>query len=349
MPKLPVSILGATGIVGQRFVQGLHDHPWFEIKALVASHSSAGKTYREACSWKIDAPMPAEIGDLVLGSLEQKLPGRLVFSALPSGAAREIEAKLAAQDHVVCTNASAFRLEPDVPLIIPEVNAAHLSLIAKQRESRGWPGYIVASPNCTTTAIALPLKPLAEAFGLRKVVAVSMQAISGAGYPGLSMMDVMGNVLPFISGEEEKMEVETKILLGSVEAGERRPSTVEISAHANRVPVLDGHMVCLSIEFEEEGSIERVSGVMRAFEAASPYYELPSAPDSPLVLHDHSDRPQPGLDRYANEGMSVVVGRVRPCPSLHIRMVSLVHNTIRGAAGGAIMNAELLYGEGLLL
>jgi aspartate-semialdehyde dehydrogenase len=272
----------------------------------------------------------------------------LVFSALPSGVARQIEPELAAGGHVVCSNASAFRLEEDVPLLIPEVNPDHLGLIEKQQERRGWTGFIVASPNCTTTAIALPLKPLDQAFGLRQAVAVSMQAISGAGHPGVSMLDLMGNVVPRIGGEEEKMEVETQKLLGTLQEGEIRPAAAAISAHANRVPVLDGHIVCLSLKFEDKPTPAQAVEAMRAFEAPSSNETLASAPVAPLVVQDQADRPQPRLDRDVNEGMSVVVGRVRECATLDIRMVTLVHNTIRGAAGGALLNAELLYRQGWL-
>lgn len=348
MRRLPVTILAATGIVGQRFVQMLDEHPWFEIKALVASRASAGKAYRHACSWKLDAPMPASIGGMAIKSLGEDLPGELVFSALPGRIARKAEAELARAGHIVCSNASAYRLESDVPLLIPEINPDHLALISRQRREREWPGFIVTSPNCTTTAIALPLKPLDDAFGLEKVIATSMQAASGAGYPGVSSLDLLDNVVPFIAGEEEKIETETRALLGSLNSGDRVPSPVEIGAHANRVPVIDGHLVCLSIELQRRASGDEAVEILRAFRGNTNADTLPSAPPVPLLVAEAQDRPQPRLDRYLNDGMSVVLGRVRSCPSLDLRMVSLVHNTLRGAAGGAILNAELLYQRGYL-
>ena len=348
MRKIPVSILAATGIVGQRFVQLLSDHPWFEIASLVASDSSAGKEYRSACSWKLETPMPPDLAKLTIRSMDEEFPGELVFSALPGRVAREAEPRLARGGRVVCSNASAHRLQPDVPLLIPEVNADHLALIDKQRRDQNWKGLIVTSPNCTTTAIALPLKPLAEAFGLSKIVAVSMQAASGAGYPGVPWIDLNDNVVPFIGGEEEKIEAETRALLGTVEGGGRTDADVEIGAHANRVAVSDGHTVCLSIELEQKPTVEEAVEQLRAFTGVKFPEALPSAPPSPLVVMSEHDRPQPRMDRDVNGGMSVIVGRVRPCNVMDLRMVSLVHNPIRGAAGGAILNADLLYSEGLL-
>jgi aspartate-semialdehyde dehydrogenase len=348
MRKIPVSILAATGVVGQRFVQLLSDHPWFEIASLVASDSSAGKPYQSACSWKLETPMPPDLAKLTVMSMDEEFPGKLVFSALPGSVAREAEPRLAREGRVVSSNASAHRLDPDVPLLIPEVNADHLELIDKQRRDQNWTGLIVASPNCTTTAIALPLKPLAEAFGLTKVVAVSMQAASGAGYPGVAWMDLHDNVVPLIRGEEEKIEAETRALLGTIEGGGRQDADVEIGAHANRVPVADGHTVCLSIELRQKPTPEEVVEKLRAFTGMHFPGPFPSAPPSPLVVLNEHDRPQPRMDRNVNRGMSVIVGRVRRCPVMNLRMVSMVHNTIRGAAGGAILNAELLYSEGLL-
>lgn len=341
MARIPVAILGATGAVGQRFVQLLAGHPWFEVVALAASDRSAGRRYTDACQWIISGDPPPSVGDMVISSLEPAAPARIVFSALPAPVAREIEPRFAQAGYVVCSNASAFRYEPDVPLVIPELNADHLSLIARQRAGRGWSGFIVTSPNCTTTGIAMPLKPLDAAFGLRQVFAVSMQAVSGAGYPGVASLDVVDNVVPYIGGEEDKIERETRLLLGRVVDGWRTEASVVVSAQANRVPVLDGHTVCLSLGFERPPAVEEALAALAGFRGPEMVRGLPSAPEYPLLVRCQPDRPQPRRDRDAGGGMAVTVGRVRPCPLLHLRMVTVVHNTMRGAASGSILNAEL--------
>jgi aspartate-semialdehyde dehydrogenase len=346
MAKIPAAILGATGAVGQRFVQLLADHPWFEITALAASERSAGQPFSEAANWVIPGDPPPWLGEMLIHPLEPNLPARLVFSALPAAVAREVEPVFAQAGYAVCSNASAFRQEPGVPLIIPEVNAAHVGMLDRQRAEHGWPGLIVTSPNCTVTGIALPLKPLDDAFGLREVFAVSMQAISGAGYPGVASLDILGNVVPYIGGEEEKIEEETRLLLGRLVDGRRVEADVVVSAQANRVPVLDGHTVCLSLGFEKSPTVEAAVAALAGFRGPDLVRELPSAPAYPLLVRREPDRPQPRRDRDAGGGMAITVGRVRPCPLLDLRLVSVSHNTLRGAASGSILNAELLVATG---
>jgi aspartate-semialdehyde dehydrogenase len=282
---------------------------------------------------------------MIVSPLEPTLPARLVFSALPAAVAREVEPIFAQADYLVCSNASAFRYEPDVPLVIPEVNPDHLALIKRQRTVRGWSGLIITSPNCTTTGIVLPLKPLDEAFGLQRVFAATMQAISGAGYPGIASLDILDNVLPYIAGEEEKIERETRMLLGSIEDGQRVEADVKVSAQANRVPVVDGHTACLSLGFKNRLTVEEAVAVLADFRGLDFVRELPSAPEHPVLVKFEPDRPQPRRDRDAEEGMTVTVGRVRECPLLDLRLVSVSHNTLRGAASGSILNAELLVSE----
>jgi len=344
--KIPVAILGATGAVGQRFVQLLSGHSWFKIAALAASERSAGRSYADACNWVIPGDPPPSVGERTISSLEPNLPALIVFSALPAPVAREVEPRFAQAGYIVCSNASAFRQEPSVPLLIPEVNANHLALIKRQRTKRGWPGFIVASPNCTTTGIVMPLKPLDDAFGLRWVFAATMQAVSGAGHPGVASLDILDNVLPYIGGEEEKIERETRLLLGHVVDGRRVEADVVVSAQANRVPVVDGHTICLSLGFERSPTVEEAMTVLAGFRAPDVVRELPSAPEHPILVHLEPDRPQPRRDRDAEGGMAVTVGRVRECPLLDLRMVSVSHNTLRGAASGSILNAELLVTEG---
>ncbi len=346
--KIPVAVLGATGTVGQRFVQLLADHPWFQVTALAASESSAGRPYAEVARWVIPGDPPPRIAEMTVRPLEPDLPARIVFSALPSTVARRVEPRFAQAGYAVCSNASAFRQEPGIPLLIPEVNADHIALIERQRAERGWRGFIVTSPNCTTTGIVLPLKPLDEAFGLRRVLAVSMQAISGAGHPGVASLDILGNIVPYIGGEEEKIEAETRLLLGRLEEGRRVEADLVISAQANRVPVLDGHTVCLSLGFERPPTPEEAVAALTDFRGPEVVRRLPSAPARPIVVRPEPDRPQPRRDRDAEGGMAISVGRVRPCPLLDLRLVSVSHNTLRGAASGSILNAELLVASGVV-
>ena len=346
MAKIPVAILGATGAVGQRFVQLLAEHPWFEIAALAASERSAGRPYTDVCNWVIPSDPPPGVGEMIVSPLEPTLPARIVFSALPASVAREVEPRFAQAGYAVCSNASAFRQEPGIPLLIPEVNAGHVALIERQRTARGWSGFIVTSPNCTTTGIVIPLKPLDDAFGLQRVFAATLQAISGAGYPGVASLDILGNVLPYIGGEEEKIEGETRLLLGRIVDGRRVAADVVISAQANRVPVLDGHTICLSLGFARRPTVAEAVAALTGFRGPAVMRELPSAPERPILVRREPDRPQPRRDRDAGGGMAVTVGRVRECPLLDLRMVSVSHNTLRGAASGAILNAELLVAKG---
>jgi aspartate-semialdehyde dehydrogenase len=346
MDKIPVAVLAATGAVGQRFVQLLVDHPWFEITALAASERNVGKKYVDACQWVIPGDPPPSLMDMVISPLETSLPARIVFSALPSSVAREVEPLFAQEGYVVCSNASAFRMEPDVPLLIPELNADHLTLIKQQRKERGWPGLIVTSPNCTTTAAVMPLKPLDDAFGLQTVFVATLQAASGAGYPGVASLDILDNIIPYIPGEEEKIENETRLLLGHMEGDQRREADLVISAHANRVPVVDGHTVCMSMGFQKKPTVEAAIAALSEYRGLDPDLGLPSAPERPILVTTMPDRPQPRRDRDAFGGMVATVGRVRPCQLLDLRLVSTIHNTLRGAASGSILNAELLVAEG---
>ena len=348
MKKISVAILGATGIVGQRFVQLLQDHPWFEITTLVGSERSAGKTYREACNWVLEGDPPYGLLDMVVQPLSPNLPARLVFSALPSPIAKEAEPRLAEAGFVVCSNASAFRQDPDVPVIIPEVNGDHIKMVEWQAERRGWKGLIVTSPNCTTTGTVMPLKPLDEAFHITRVFATSIQAVSGAGYPGLPFIDMIDNVIPYIKGEEEKIEAESRLLLGHVRENKRIPAKIAISAQANRAAVQHGHTVCLSIEFENKPTIDEAIEVLRNYRGPEIARDLPSAPPRPIIVRPEPNRPQPRRDRDAQNGMVATVGRVRACPIFDIKLVSVIHNAIRGAAGGSVLNAELLVFGGYL-
>jgi aspartate-semialdehyde dehydrogenase len=346
--KIPVAVLGATGTVGQRFVQLLAHHPWFEIAALAASDRSAGRRYADAVRWVVSGDPPPVLRDEVVQSLRPDLPADLVFSALPSAIAREIEPAFARAGYAVCSNASAYRDAPLVPLLIPEINADHVRLIDRQRVEQGWPGLIVTSPNCTTTGVAMALKPLDVAFHLRTCFMASMQAVSGAGYPGVPSLDIMNNVIPYIPGEEEKFQQELSKMLGRMKNGRVIDAEISLSAHANRVPVLDGHTVSLSVGFEREVTVDNALAALRSYRAPEIAASLPSALPNPLIVRTDPDRPQPRRDRDAAGGMAVTVGRVRPCPVLDLRLTTVTHNTLRGAAGGAVLNAELLVASGYI-
>ena len=348
MRKIPVAILGATGIVGQRFIQLLQDHPWFKISALSASIRSAGQTYREACNWVLRGDPPVEVLDQTLQPLKPDLPARLVFSALPSPVARKTEPAFADAGYVVCSNASAFRQDPDVPLIIPEVNSEHIKMVEWQQAKRGWKGLIVTSPNCTTTAAVMPLKPLDQAFKINRVIATSIQAVSGAGYPGTTFIDISDNLVPYIRGEEEKIEQESLLLLGHLSERKRIPARFQISAQANRGPIQHGHTVCVSVAFKNKPTPGAAIDVLRNYRGSEITWRLPSAPPRPIIVRDEPDRPQPRRDRDTQNGMVATVGRVRVCPVFDLKLVSVIHNAIRGAAGGAILNAELLVAGGYL-
>ncbi len=345
MDRIPVAVLGATGVVGQRFVQLLADHPTFEITSLTASERKVGQRYADACHWILSPQPPPSAAGMILQKSEPNLNARVIFSALPASIAMELEPQFAQAGYAVCSNSSAYRSAEDMPMIIPEVNADHLALISRQQNERGWSGFIVTSPNCTTTGIVMPLKPLHEAFGLRQIFAVSMQAVSGAGYPGVSSLDIIDNVVTLIPGEEEKIERETRELLGQIEEGRNIMADIIVSAQTNRVPVVDGHTICLSVGFEDKPSIENAIDVLSRFRGPDSMRSLPSAPDQPIIVRHEPDRPQPRWDRDSENGMAVSVGRVRACPLLDLRMVTTVHNTLRGAASGSILNAELLAAE----
>lgn len=346
MNRMPVIVLGATGAVGQRFVQLLDGHPWFEVVGLTGSDRAAGRPYGEACHWVLSEPMPEYARGLLVAPSQPGSQACLAFSALPSQVAAEVEPLFAAAGYAVCSNASAFRMEPDVPLLIPEVNPDHVCLIEVQRARRGWPGWIATNPNCTTVGLALALKPLHEVFGVRRVMAVSLQALSGAGYPGVPALDIVDNAIPHIEGEEAKVETEPRKLLGRLNGSEVEMADFRISAQTNRVAVRDGHIVCASVELERTASPEEAAAALAEFRAPDAVSTLPSAPARAIVVRPEPDRPQPRLDRDEGCGMTAVVGRVRHCPLLGVKFVVLTHNTIRGAAGASILNAELLHSQG---
>jgi len=343
--KIDVGVLGATGMVGQQFVARLASHPWFSLNWLAASERSEGRRYAEAAPWRLSTPMPSEAASRVV---EACVPGRgprLVFSGLDASVAGDIEGTFAAAGHIVVSNARNFRMDPLVPLLIPEVNPDHLALVAEQRAARGWTGAIVTNPNCSTVMLAMALAPL-RPFGIRSVIVSTMQAVSGAGYPGVPSLDILGNLVPFIGGEEEKMETETRKILGT--DGGRVPHDVTVSAHCNRVPVVDGHTLTVSVALEARPSPADVAEAMRAFVGRPQQLALPTAPHPALLVMDEPNRPQPRLDVDRGAGMAVCVGRIRSCSVLTLRFVVLGHNTVRGAAGAAILNAELMRAEGLL-
>ena len=348
MSKMNVGVLGATGTVGQRFVQLLAAHPWFQITALAASERSVGQRYEEACRWHLPTPLPDAVRNLAVSPIEPELDCPLVFSALPSEVAGPAEKRFARAGYVVCSNAAAHRMDRDVPLLIPEVNPDHTRLIQVQRQRRDWTGFIVASANCTATQLVLALKPLQDAFELRKLSVVTMQAISGAGYPGVPAMDILGNIIPYIDGEEHKVESESLKMLGTVQNDTMVDAEFVVSAQCNRVPVLDGHTECVSVEFERKPDVKEVIAALKAFAGTPRVANLPSSPEHAIIVHTGADGPQPMRDREAGNGMSVSVGRVRRCPVLDFKFVVLGHNTLRGAAGGSIHNAELLFEHNLI-
>ena len=348
MKKLEVGVLGATGMVGQRLASLLENHPWFELKWLGASDRSTGKTYAEACNWRLREPMPAAIRELPVNECTPGNAPQLLFASLDSKVAGEIEGAFARAGHAVVSNSSNYRMEADVPLVIPEVNADHLALVRTQRRERGWSGMIVTNPNCTAIGLVMSLAPLERAFGLAKVLMTSMQAVSGAGYPGVPTLDILGNVIPHIGGEEEKVERETRKLLGSLNDGRVQAGDFAVSAHGNRVMVEDGHTETVSVALRAKASVADLLAAWREYCAVPEVQELPSAPEHPVVLREEKDRPQPKFDLNTEHGMAAVVGRARPCPVLDYKYVVLSHNTIRGAAGAAILNGELMKATGYL-
>jgi aspartate-semialdehyde dehydrogenase len=347
--RLPVAILGATGTVGQTFIRLLADHPWFQIAAVAASERSVGQRYADVVKWH-EGALPASVGDLIVQPCTpDAVREPIVFSALDSGPAETIEPAFAQAGAWVLSNAKTYRMAADVPLLLPEVNPEHLEVIATQRVIRGWPGAIITNANCAAIVFVMPLAPLHAAFGVRRLFVTTMQAVSGAGYPGVPSLDILGNVIPYIGGEEElKIETEGQKMLGRYRAGVIEHAPYTISSHANRVPVQHGHTVCMSIEFDERPTPEQALIVLRAWRGAVADLHLPSAPKAPLIVHDALDRPQPRRDVETDRGMPVHVGRVRPDPQMHLRLVAMGHNVVRGAAGASVLNAELLAARGLL-
>ncbi|HUW67090.1 MAG TPA: aspartate-semialdehyde dehydrogenase [Candidatus Nanoarchaeia archaeon] len=339
---IKVGVLGATGAVGQRFVQALQDHPWFEISALAASERSAGKKYKDAANWRLESQMPEEAANLEVVPIDTKsVDADIVFSALPADIAKKVESDFAKAGCLVASNASAFRKDSDVPLMIPEVNPEHLGLIDVQRDNRGWDGCIVTNPNCTTIMFTVTLKPLMQ-FGIENLTVASMQAISGAGYNGIPAMSILENVVPYIGGEEEKVENEPNKLLGEFDGSQVIPANINISASCHRVPVMDGHLEALWVDMQDHPSPEQVRQAFLDFDPG--LSDLPSEPDPVIIVRDEPDRPQPRLDRNAGNGMAVSVGRIRE----GIRYIVMGHNTIRGAAGASVLNAELIRKKGYI-
>lgn len=347
MRPVEVGVLGATGMVGQHFIRFLQNHPWFKLTWLGASDRSAGKKLEAATSWRLDGEMPASARDFVVSDCKPGNAPHLLFSAMDASVATEIERAFAEGGHIVVSNSRNHRMEFDVPLLVPEVNPGHLSLISVQRKNRGWRGAIVTNPNCSTIVLTLSLAPLQQ-FGIEKVIVSTMQAVSGAGYPGVASMDILANVIPFVSGEEEKMEQETQKILGSVTEGRSQPYFARVSAHCNRVAVADGHTITTSVEFSSNPELAELRAAFSTFRALPQERALPSAPKSPVIYMEQQDRPQPRRDASRENGMSVFVGRLRSCPVLDYKFVACGHNTIRGAAGAAVLNAELMFSEGLL-
>jgi len=349
--KHPIGILGATGMVGQRFIQLLEHHPWFEVAWLAASDRSSGKPYAEAVKWRLDTPLPERIAGMVVSPATPEGAPHIIFAALDAAIARELEPLFANAGCAVVSNSSAFRMAPNVPLVIPEINADHLHLIEEQPSRRESGGYMVTNPNCSTIGLVLALKPIEQRFGIEQIFVTTMQAVSGAGYPGVPSMDILGNVVPYIGSEEEKMEAETLKLLGHLEGGSVVPLHAMVSAHCNRVAVEDGHTESVSIKLGKKlGRAVTREDILAAWDEFRPLagQHLPTAPAQPIEFAPQQDRPQPRLDRNRGNGMAVTVGRLRPCNVLDWKFTVLSHNTIRGAAGAAILNAELLASLGKL-
>ena len=355
--QIPVAVLGATGSVGQRFVSLLDNHPWFRVVALAASDRSVGRPYSEACRWVLDEPMPAYSREMVIVPASTDcVEAKIVFSALHTEIANELEPQFAKAGAAVCSNASSYRRGEDVPLLLPEINADHIQLIKHQRQNKSWSGCIITNPNCTSTGLTIALKVLDEAFGVKTVFAVSLQALSGAGYPGVPSLDIMDNIIPNVAngGEEDKVEWEPRKMLGKyTETLEPTRAFIDLaditfSVHTNRVAVTDGHTVCASVQLETSVEPPLAIQALRDFRAHPSARDLPSAPRPIIEVREEADRPQPRLDRLAGKGMTTVVGRLRRDPILDLKFVVLSHNTIRGAAGASIYNAELLVNEGLL-
>jgi aspartate-semialdehyde dehydrogenase len=345
--NIEVGILGATGMVGQHFIKFLQGHPWFRVKWVGASDRSAGKKYSDATSWRLDGVMPEQVAGLTVSECKPGDAPRLVFSAMDASVATEIEREFALAGHIIVSNSRNHRMEQDVPLLVPEVNPDHLKLIPGQQQKRGWKGQIVTNPNCSTVVLTMALGPLRQ-FGITRAIVTTMQAISGAGYPGVASMDINSNVIPFIGGEEEKMEQETQKILGQLSGDRVEPLAAKISAHCNRVPVVDGHTETVSVELKSKPGEADIRAAFEEFRSIPQEKQLPSAPQQPLMYMTERDRPQPRRDVERERGQAVFIGRLRQCPVLDYKFVALGHNTIRGAAGAAVLNAELMLSEGLL-
>lgn len=347
MSKIEVGILGATGMVGQHFIKFLEGHPLFELTWLGASERSAGKRYAEAAKWHLGGSAPDSVAGLTVSDSQPSNAPKLVFSAMDASVATEIEQAFAAAGHLVVSNSKNHRMDRDVPLLIPEINADHLKLIAGQQANRGWKGAVVTNPNCSTIVLTMALAPLVQ-FGITKVVTTTLQAVSGAGYPGVPSMDILGNVIPYIGGEEEKIQEETQKILGTFAGTHITPLAAKVSAHCNRVAVIDGHTATVSVEFSSQPSEADIRNAIETYQGVPQQRNLPSAPKFPVQYLTEPDRPQPRKDVERERGMVTFVGRLRKCPVFDWKFVALGHNTVRGAAGAAVLNAELIHSEGLL-
>jgi aspartate-semialdehyde dehydrogenase len=346
--KIPVGILGATGIVGQRFVQMLEQHPWFEVAWLAASDRSEGRPYAAAARWRMKTAIPERVAKMTVSPAKPDGAPKVIFAALDSGIAAELEPKFADAGCAVVSNSSALRMVPDVPLVIPEVNAGHVKLLECQAWRKKSGGFVVTNPNCSAIGLVLALAPIERAFGLDTVMVVTMQAVSGAGYPGVASLDILGNVIPYIAKEEEKMEEEAQKLLGRLNGSHIEPGAFTVSAHCNRVAVEDGHTESVSVRLKQKAGAADLVAAWRGFTAEPQQLNLPSAPAAPVSYLDATDRPQPRFDVELGAGMTTAVGRLRPCKVLDWKFTVLSHNTIRGAAGAALLNAELLKAQGYL-
>jgi aspartate-semialdehyde dehydrogenase len=345
--RIEVGILGATGMVGQHFIRFLQGHPWFDLKWLGASDRSAGKKYSDAMTWHLAGAAPDSVAGLTVEDCKPGNAPRLLFSSMDASVATEIEQAFAQAGHIVVSNSRNHRMERDVPLLVPEINPDHLKLVPGQQRARGWKGQIVTNPNCSTIALTMGLAPL-KPFGITKVIVTTLQAISGAGYPGVASMDIVANVIPFIGGEEEKMQQETQKIMGEIHGDHIEPLAARVSAHCNRVPVVDGHTVTVSVELSAKPASAELHQAFDRFTAVPQERNLPSAPPQPVIYMHEGNRPQPRKDAERERGMACFVGRLRPCPVLDYKFVALAHNTIRGAAGAAVLNAELMHSEGML-
>jgi aspartate-semialdehyde dehydrogenase len=349
MQRIDVGVLGATGMVGQQFIAQLASHPWFRLTWVGASERSAGQAYRNAAPWRLPVSIPSEVADLVVQEAKPGAgnPPELLFSAMDASVAGEIEEAFAKAGHFIVSNARNHRMAQDVPLLIPEINSDHLALIDAQRKARGWSGALVTNPNCSTIVLSLALAPLRQ-FGLKSVAVTTLQALSGAGYPGVASLDAVGNIVPFIGGEEAKIESEPKKILGTFEGGVVVPHPVVLSASTTRVPVVNGHTVSTSVALDQSPSLDDVRHALASFSGPPQKLKLPSAPPHPVVYLSEENRPQPRLDVDRDGGMTVTVGRLRPCPIFGYKFFALGHNTIRGAAGAAVLNAEQMVAQGVL-